>query len=214
MKIGIFDSGVGGQSFIEPVQRRFPDAQIIYKDDHENVPYGNKTPQQLFELSLPIFRSFEQENCDVVLVACNTLTTNAITLLRGALQIPLVGVEPMIRSAAEQTTTRTIVMCATPGTLASERYKYLKQNFAPDCHVIEPDCSDWSSMIENNRQDELELKNIVDDAVANNADILVLGCTHYHWIYDELQELAGSKMKVINPIRPVIDQLERVISEL
>lgn len=212
MKIGVFDSGVGGRSFILAISIRFPEAEIVYKDDRENVPYGNKPPEELLKLSLPIFHEFEQENCDVVLVACNTITTNIISELRKNITIPLVGVEPMIKPASEISKTRTIAVCATPATLSSNRYTILKQQFATGLEVFEPDCNNWAYMIENNMQNELELKNMTESLRKKNVDVVVLGCTHYHWIEDELRALCLPDIQVIQPIEPVLNQLERVLT--
>jgi glutamate racemase len=211
MKIGIFDSGVGGQSFVDAVKVRFPEAVIIYKDDRENVPYGNKSPEQLFELTLSIFREFENEKCDVVLVACNTITTNIISDLREQLNVPLVGVEPMIKPASDMTKTNRIAVCATPATLGSTRYLWLKNQHAIDVVVFEPDCSNWAYMIEHSMQNELQLKEMVENLKEKNVDVIVLGCTHYHWIEDELRVFANPDIQVIQPIEPVLNQLERVL---
>ena len=213
MKIGIFDSGVGGKSFILAVQKRFPEAEIVYKEDVENLPYGDKTPEQLFSLTLPIFQQFEAEKCDAVLVACNTVTTTIINRLRESVSLPLVGVEPMIKPAANMTRTNVIAVCATPATLASKRYSYLKQEYASKVRVIEPDCKNWAAMIEQNRSNELQLAELMIDLKNRSVDIIVLGCTHYHWIESELKDLAGEDMQVIQPIEPVLNQLERILKE-
>lgn len=212
MKIGIFDSGVGGRSFVDALKMRFPDAEIIYKDDRDNLPYGNKSTEELLSLTLPIFKEFEFENCDAVLVACNTITTNIISQLRESTKVPLVGVEPMIKPASEISKSRVIAVCATPATLSSNRYLWLKNEYAEGLMVVEPDCSNWAQMIENNMQNELQLKNMIDTLRLNKVDVIVLGCTHYHWIEYELRELAGPDIQVIQPIEPVLNQLERVLT--
>jgi glutamate racemase len=211
MKIGIFDSGVGGRSFIKPLKNKFPEAEIIYKEDIENIPYGDKSPEQLLKLTLPIFKQFQDEGCDAVLVACNTVTTTIINDLRNEINTPLVGVEPMIKPASILTESKNIAVCATSSTLKSSRYEWLKQQYAHGLNVYEPDCSNWAYMIENNRQNELQLRDMVSDLCENNVDVIVLGCTHYHWIESELSELAGSKIKVIQPIEPVIEQLKKIL---
>jgi glutamate racemase len=213
MNIGVFDSGVGGKSFVLSVQTRFPDANIIYKEDRENLPYGNKTPEQLFSLTLPIFKQFETESCAAVLVACNSVTTNIIHLLRSEISIPLVGVEPMIKPAAQVTETGVIAVCATPATLQSKRYAELKKLYAQDVTVVEPDCSNWAQMIEDNRSDELELTKMVMSVIQKGADVLLLGCTHYHWIEDRLRDISGRSLTIMQPTEQVINQLEKVIKE-
>lgn len=212
MKIGVFDSGVGGQSFVSSIHERFPGAEVVYIEDKENLPYGDKTPDELLRLTMPLFQKFEAAGCDAVLVACNTVTTTIINELRKSIHVPLVGVEPMIKPASEMTKTGVIAVCATPATLASNRYAWLKNTYAKDINIIEPDCSQWAYMIEHNRKNELQLEQLVASVRSKRVDVIVLGCTHYHWIEQELQELASPDINVIQPIEPVLDQLERVLS--
>lgn len=214
MKIGIFDSGVGGQTFVSAIEKTYPSSEIVYKDDKDNLPYGDKSPEELLRLTLPIFKEFENENCDAVLVACNTITTNIISELRQELTIPLVGAEPMIKPAATTTKTKNIAVCATPATLKSKRYSWLKEQYADGVTVVEPDCSNWAYMIEHNRKNELDLRSMIEELRAKNVDVVVLGCTHYHWIEEELRELGAPDMQVIQPIEPILVQLERVLREL
>jgi glutamate racemase len=211
MKIAIFDSGVGGLSFQNALEQRFPEAEIVYIEDKENIPYGDKTPEKLLELTMPIFKKMDSQNFDAVLVACNTVTTNIIQDLREEIKTPLVGVEPMLKPASNISKTGNIAVCATSATLKSKRYKWLKDNFITGINVIEPDCNEWAYMIENNRKNELKLKEMIEDLKTKNVDFL--GCTHYHWIEKELKILAGDIIEVIQPTKPVIDQLERVIEE-
>ncbi len=213
MRIGIFDSGVGGRSFIEPIKVKFPESEIIYKEDKDNIPYGSKTPEELLQLTLPIFKLFELDKCDAVLVACNTVTTTIISQLRASISIPLVGVEPMIKPAVELSKVKHIAVCATPATLNSNRYKWLKEKYGKGIEIEEPNCSNWAYMIENNRTNELQLQKMVSDLRAKNVDVIVLGCTHYHWIEEELRLLSGQNIHVIQPIEPVLNQLERVLTD-
>jgi glutamate racemase len=214
MKIGIFDSGVGGQTFVSAIEKTYPSSEIVYKDDKENLPYGDKSPEELLRLTLPIFKEFENENCDAVLVACNTITTNIISELRQELTIPLVGAEPMIKTAATTTKTKNIAVCATPATLKSKRYSWLKEQYADGVAVVEPDCSNWAYMIEHNRKNELDLRSMIEDLRVKDVDVVVLGCTHYHWIEAELREMGALDIQVIQPIEPILDQLGRVLRDL
>ena len=208
----MFDSGSCGRSFIAPILERFPGAEVIYKEDVKNLPYGTKTPQELLTLTVPFFHDFEAEGCEAIVVACNTVTTNIIHELRSEVTIPLVGVEPMIKPAALLSKTGVIAVCATPRTLKSDRYAFLKQRYAPATQIVEPDCSNWASLIENNQTNELQLEKMIESLRQENVDVIVLGCTHYHWIEEELQHLAGPGMMVIQPIEPVLDQLARVLA--
>ena len=214
MKIGVFDSGVGGLSVANAIQKAFPAETILLREDKENLPYGTKPPEQLLTLVEPILQEMVNEGCKVIVVACNTVTTTIIEELRGRISVPLIGMEPMIKPAAEMTKNGTIAVFATPTTLKSKRYAWLKSKYAEDTKVVEPDCSKWSSMIEHNEVDQNAIKQNVDIALQARADVIVLGCTHYHWIEGLIRKLADGKAEVLQPEQPVIEQLKRVLEPL
>lgn len=215
MKIGVFDSGVGGQSIVNAIKTAIPDIEIVYAEDKENVPYGNKTPDQLYALTLPILNTLSNTGCKVIVIACNTVTTNIIEKLRASLPVPLIGMEPMVKPAAEQSYSKVIAVCATPSTLASPRYKWLKDTYAQDVQVLEPDCSDWASMIETNSVDHQKIKDRIVEVCERGADTIVLGCTHYHWIEQDIQKIASEyNAKVIQPEEPVIAQLKLILEQI
>lgn len=213
-KIGVFDSGVGGLSVVQAIQKALPESEIIYKDDKQHVPYGNRDVEEIHGFVLPILKSLVDEGCEVIVVACNTVTTNLIEPLRKEIDIPLVGMEPMVKPAAAATKTRVIAVCATPKTLSSRRYHWLKEEYAQGVKVLEPDCSDWSYMIESNQLDREKVANIVNSVCGQGADQIVLGCTHYHWIEEIIKELAAGRAAVIQPELPVVEQLKRVLVQL
>jgi glutamate racemase len=214
MKIGVFDSGVGGLSMANAVRAALPDADVVLKQDKEHVPYGLRQPEEILELVTPIFQELVDEGCQVIVVACNTVTTTRIKELRARFPLPLVGVEPMVKPAAALTQTGVIAVCATPTTLASPRYAELKAEFAGGITVLEPDCGDWPAMIEHKQIDEEHVAERIDAVLAKNADVIVLACTHYHWIEDEITELARGKARVIQPEQSIIEQLKRVLAQL
>jgi glutamate racemase len=213
-KIGVFDSGVGGLSVANAIKKALPGYEIIYKDDSQHVPYGTKSLEQIYGFTKPILEELIEEGCQVIVIACNTVTTNTIGRLRQELTVPLVGMEPNIKPAANATSSRVIAVCATPRTLSSERYKLLKQRYAASIKVLEPDCSDWSSMIETNTVDREKIAKTVDYVCEKGADQIVLGCTHYHWIEEEIKELAKGRAEVLQPEEPVIKQLKTVLEQL
>ncbi len=214
IKIGVFDSGVGGLSMANAIKKALPDADVVLKQDKEHVPYGLREPEELLGFVVPIFQSLVDEGCQVIVVACNTVTTTLITQLRQRFSVPLVAVEPMVKPAAELTRSGVIAVCATPTTLSSQRYADLKREYAADKTVLEPDCGDWPAMIEHNRVDEKKIAERVNEVLAEQADVIVLACTHYHWIEDEIKSLAAGKAQVLQPEQAIIGQLKRVIARL
>jgi glutamate racemase len=211
ISIGVFDSGVGGLSVANAIQKALPDVKVILKEDSKNLPYGTKTPEQLLKLVEPILQQMISEGCQVIVVACNTVTTTIINELRHRISVPLIGMEPMVKPASEQTKTGIFAVFATPTTLASKRYAELKATYAQDKRVIEPDCSTWSYMIEHDEVDEDRIRRNVVLALDEGADIIVLGCTHYHWIETLIRSLAEGKAQVLQPEQPVIAQLKKVL---
>jgi len=214
VKVGVFDSGVGGLSVVKAIQKELPDLEIVYKDDAGHVPYGTRSIEEIYSFVKPIFQSFVDEGCKVIVIACNTVTTNLASRLRTEFPVPMVGMEPMVKPAAAATKTKVIAVCATPRTLESERYQWLKDKFAKGMKVLEPDCSDWTRMIENNSVDRERIAKIVNSVCESGADQIVLGCTHYHWIEQLIKSLASGRAEVIQPEVPVIEQLKRVLKQL
>lgn len=214
IKIGVFDSGVGGLSIVKAIQNELPELEIVYKDDTQHVPYGTRSVEEIYSFVKPIFQSFVDENCKVIVIACNTVTTNLADRLRAEFSLPIVGMEPMVKPAAAVSKTGVIAVCATPRTLSSHRYKWLKEEFAKNVKVLEPDCSDWTYMIENNRVDREKIAKIVSEVCDAGADQIVLGCTHYHWIEQLIEDYSKNRAKVIQPERAVVAQLKRVLQQL
>ena len=214
MKIGVFDSGVGGQSVANAIKAELPDLEILVREDREHVPYGTRSPQEILGFVVPILQSMVDEGCRAIVIACNTVTTTLIKELRERFDVPLVAIEPMVKPAAEQTKTGIIAVCATPATLASPRYAWLKGQYAQGLSVLEPDCSDWALMIESEQVDREAIAVRINEVLDQGADIVVLACTHYHWIEDEIKELAGSRAKVLQPEGPLIEQLKPVLERM
>lgn len=214
VKIGVFDSGIGGLSLVWAIQKELPDHPIIFKNDAEHVPYGTKGLDEIYGLTKPILRSMVSEGCRAIVIACNTVTTNLIERLREELPVPLVGMEPMVKPAASASKSKIIAVCATPRTLESARYKWLKAEFAKGVKVLEPDCSGWADMIEGNRLERDKIAKTVGELCADGADQIVLGCTHYHWIEEVINEIAAGRAAVVQPEKPVVEQLKRVLKQL
>lgn len=198
MNIGVFDSGIGGEAVANSLRNYFPEAEITVVNDRENLPYGDKTSHQIRLLTdaaiQPLLGS------DVIVIACNSATTAAIEFLRGKYtNQKFIGIEPMIKPALNLTKTRIIGVCATPATLGSNSYRMLKDKYARNYQVVEPDCSNWAQMIENNVLNNSEVITVLDEMIANQVDVIVLGCTHYHWIKELIVEYVGPDIQVLEP---------------
>jgi glutamate racemase len=196
------------------MEQALPEYEIIFKNDHEHVPYGTRTPEEILSFVEPILQNLVNEGCQVIVVACNTVSTTLAPQLRERFSVPLITLVPMIKPAAAMTKTGVIAVCATPTTLASVRYKELKKEFARGITVLEPDCRDWALMLEDDRLDQEKVSLRIQEVLDKRADVIVLGCTHYHWIEDTIQALARGKATVIQPEPAIVKRLKQVLARL
>lgn len=214
MKIGVFDSGIGGLSVARAIERELPELEVHFvHDTPEHFPYATKSPDEILGFIRPIFQQLVDEHCDAIVVACNTVSTTLRDQLRAEFDVPFVMLEPMVKPAAALSKHGCVTVCATPTTLASRRYAWLKQEYGQDCRFIEPDCADWSYLIEHNQMNEARIRQAIEPALEQGSDVIVLGCTHYHWIEQEVKEIAASRAVVLQPETAVVAQLKRVIGQ-
>lgn len=212
MHIGVFDSGIGGEAVARDLSKAFPDAKISIANDHEHVPYGTRPGEEIIQLTNTAVQPLLDANCDVIVIACNTATAVAIETLRA--QYPsqkFIGLEPMVKPAPSLSKSGVIAICATPATLTSERYNRAKQLYAPGVTIIEPDCSDWAKLIEDNTMNQLLIADDIKECLDAGADVIVLGCTHYHWIKEDILELVGNKAVVLEPTDAIVERIKDLL---
>ncbi len=212
MKLGIFDSGIGGEAVYSDLKVAFPSADIVLVDDKKNLPYGNKSSEIIRSLTTSAIQPLLNQRCDIIILACNTATAEAIEHLRSLYPDQLfIGFEPMLKPARNLTKTGTIALCATPATLKSARYQSLKQKYS-DMLILEPDCSQWAYMIENDTLNNTAIKQTIEHVLARRADVIILGCTHYHWIEEKITEIVNGRAKVIQPTKAIIRRVRSLLS--
>jgi glutamate racemase len=210
MTIGIFDSGKGGYNILEILRQSFPNFEFIYISDEKNLPYGLKSAEIVRELTSRAIQPLVPR-CQIIVIACNTATTSAIDHLRASFpNVKFIGLEPMVRPAAKTTQTNAICVCATPATLRSHDYAQLKSNFAQNVEVIEPDCSTWAELIENDKLDEIDLEPLKSTILGQNCDVLVLGCTHYHALIPKLRKLLP-KIAILEPSDAIVERVKNLL---
>lgn len=214
MKLGIFDSGIGGEAVARDLKQYFPQAMIISVSDREHLPYGSKTDQEIMEYTDTAIQPLLSAKCDVIVIACNTATSLAIEELRRRYKEQLfIGVEPMIRTASKLTSSGIICVCATPATLRSQRYDKLKKTINSPVTIIEPDCHDWAEMIENHTVNQTVIANRLQPVLDAGCDVIVLGCTHYHWISDYISQLAGPRVQILEPTLTIAERISRLVTQ-
>jgi len=214
VKIGVFDSGIGGLSVARAIERAMPEHEVIFRNDSQHVPYGTRPLTEIQGFVIPIFQALIDDGCRIIVVACNTVSTTLIDELRAIFSVPLIAVEPMVKPAAGLTTAGIIAICATPNTLNSTRYGLLKDTYASNLTVLEPDCSDWSTMIEQQAVDQQVIANRIQEVLERGADVIVLACTHYHWIEAEITMLAAGRAHVLQPEPFIIKQLKHILANI
>ena len=175
--IGIFDSGVGGTSIWKEIHKLLPNESTIYLADSKNAPYGQKTTEEIVALSIKNTEKLIEYGAKIIVVACNTATTNAIAVLRKKYDIPIIGIEPAIKPAALQTKNKSIGILATKGTLSSALFHKTSELYAQNIQIIEVIGEGLVPLIENNQieSDEMEhlLKKYLEPMTTANIDYLV-----------------------------------------
>jgi glutamate racemase len=208
MKIGVFDSGIGGRNVLRVLEQALPEHQFVYASDSKNVPYGNKTPEQIVALAQKAVQPL-LEHCGLIVLACNTATSYAIDILRAENpKIKFVGLEPAVKPAAEATKNGVVAVCATPATLASPNYQHLKSTYAKGLTVIEPDCSVWAGLIEQGSAVQIDLAELAASLSQKGCDTVALGCTHYHSLKQRLAELLPG-VTILEPSDAVVERVKR-----
>jgi len=199
--IGIFDSGVGGTSIWKEIHTLLPNENTIYLADSLNAPYGPKGKQKIIELSIKNTELLIKKNCKLIIVACNTATTNAISYLRANYNIPFVGIEPAIKPAALNSKSKTIGILATKGTLTSELFHNTVNLYGNGIKIIEQEGEGIVQLIENGLINSPEMTTLLEFYLkpmkVANIDYLVLGCTHYPYLIPQLIKLLPKHVKII-----------------
>uniref|UniRef100_UPI00404951ED glutamate racemase n=1 Tax=Gelidibacter sp. TaxID=2018083 RepID=UPI00404951ED len=215
--IGIFDSGVGGTSIFKEIHALLPNEHTIYLADSFNAPYGGKTKDEIIVLSIKNMELLLSKNCKLVVVACNTATTNSIKLLRENYSIPIIGIEPAIKPAALQTQTKAIGILATKGTLSSELFHKTTDLYSNGIQVIEQVGEGIVRLIENGQMKSDEMRNLLkgylQPMIDANIDYLVLGCTHYPYLMPMLLEMLPKHVKIIDSGEAVARQTKVILEK-
>ncbi|MBI4984438.1 MAG: glutamate racemase [Rhodocyclales bacterium] len=213
--IGVFDSGLGGLSVLAAISRALPRADLAYFADTAHVPYGSKDDAFIRGRVLAIGRHLVAAGCDLIVVACNTATAAAVAALRAELHgIPVVGVEPGVKPAAQASRTRRIAVLATEATARSERLARLVREHAQGVQVhIEP-CPGWATRVETLHLDgaefEAEASAKLEPLLAAGVDRIVLGCTHYSFLAPALAAIAAQRAELVDVAEAVARQVVRL----
>jgi glutamate racemase len=214
--IGLFDSGVGGTSIWSEINQLLPNENTIYLADSKNAPYGQKSKEEIIELSLKNTEYLLNLNAKIIVVACNTATTNAIKVLRSKYDVPFIGIEPAIKPAANQSKTHTIGILATKGTLNSDLFHdNVKKH--KDTKIIEQIGFGLVQLIENGNIESTEMKSLLEEylnpMIKANIDYLVLGCSHYPYLIPKIKEILPKHIQIIDSGEAVAKQTKNILEQ-
>ncbi|WP_040281296.1 glutamate racemase [Psychroserpens damuponensis] len=215
--IGIFDSGIGGTSIFKEIHAVLPHENTIYLADSKNAPYGIKSQDEIIALSIKNTEFLLEQNCKLIVVACNTATTNAISHLRNTYDVPFIGIEPAIKPAALNTQSKAIGILATKGTLSSTLFHKTTDLYSNGIHVIEQVGKGIVELIEEGKTNSEAMKSLLSDylkpMLKANIDYLVLGCTHYPYLMPQLLEMLPKHVKIIDSGLAVAKQTKAVLEQ-
>lgn len=212
--IGLFDSGIGGTSIWSAIHQLLPNENTIYLADSKNAPYGQKSKAEIIALSCKNVEILLEKNCKLIVVACNTATTNAIKELREKYHVPFIGIEPAIKPAALNSKTQTIGILATKGTLNSTLFSETIDKYQ-NIKIIEQIGYGLVQLIENGsinspEMDQL-LQTYLQPMIAANIDYLVLGCSHYPYLIPQIEKILPKSIKIIDSGEAVARQTKLVL---
>ncbi len=214
-KIGVFDSGIGGLSVLREIHKLLPYHPTIYIADQAHLPYGPRPIAEIQAFADDITRFLIAQGAVVIVIACNTASAASLEYLRSKYpQIPFVGMEPAVKPALEASKTGVVGVLSTRATAEGSLYKRLLQKYAQDKRVVTQVAPELVQMAEEQSQHTLASRAIISDylrpILEAGSDHIVLACTHFPFLADAIQEVAGQGIHLIDPSPAVAHQTTRL----
>jgi glutamate racemase len=214
--IGILDSGVGGLSVMTEIVKVLPREDVLYFADTDHCPYGRRTHEEIERLTQAIVAFLLSRGAKVVVVACNTASAAALHCLRATFSVPIVGMEPAVKPAAEGTNSRVVGVIATEATFEGALFASLIERFAADIEVLTQVCPGLVERVEAGLTDGPEttemLTQYLQPMLDAGIDSLVLGCTHYPFLKPVVRGIVGDEVKILDPGPAVAAQTRRILA--
>ena len=211
--IGVFDSGVGGLSVLRAIRSELPAEHLIYVADSKFAPYGDRPPDFVRDRTFVLTDFLVAKGAKAVVVACNTATGISVDDLRARFAVPIVAIEPALKPAAALTQSGVVGVLATTGTLASDKFMRLLANQNKNVQFLVQPAPGLADQVERGEVSGAATRTLVERFVTplirKGADVLVLGCTHYPYLTDLIQEVAGVGVQIIDPADAVARELRR-----
>ena len=214
--VGIFDSGVGGLSVIRSIWTELPDEDLLFLADQAHVPYGPRPLEEVRQFAKEITRFLLDQGAKLIVVACNAASAAALQYLRQTFpQTTFVGMEPAVKPAVEHSQSKVVAVLATPATFQGQLYASLVDRFAAGTRLLQHTCPGLVGQIETGDLDSPTTRQILEEALrpmlAQGADTVVLGCTHYPFVIPLIQQIVGPDVRVIDPAPAIARQVRRVL---
>lgn len=220
-KIGIFDSGVGGVSVLKELLKVLPDEEYIYYCDQKNLPYGEKTPGEIRNLTKTSFNFIDRQNVDMVVIACNTATANAERYLKAIFGFPIFGIiRSGISEIVKATKNNKILIIATESTVENGIYQEKIKSLVPSADVRAKGCSNLVRAVEDGHiDDELAVqvvKEYLEEYRDFEFDTLVLGCTHFPLArpaIEKVLEEMGKEVTIVDPAKSLAETVSEFLQD-
>lgn len=216
--IGVFDSGMGGLSIARAIEKILPEEDLVYFADLEYSPYGPKSKEIIIERSERILDFLIEQNCKLIVVACNTATVNSIEILRSKYSIPIVGVEPGIKPAVMKTESGVIGVLATEQTLKSGSFNRLKSSYSENAQIEVMPCPDFVTLVETLQYESDSAKEVTERYIQplldKGCDQIILGCTHFSFLKDIINDVIGNQAEIVDTAEAVAMQVSNKLNQL
>ncbi len=213
--IGVFDSGLGGLSVLTELRKAMPDADLTYVADRARSPYGLRSLEDVKAMSREIVGWLSGHRVSTVVLACNTASAAALEALRAENpELAFVGMEPAVKPAAESTRSGVIGVLATAATFQGQLFRSVVNRHARGVRVISRACPGWVDLVERGSTDgpivENAVRREVEPLLEGEADLLVIGCTHFSFLIPVIRRIVGEKVTIVDPAPAVAAQTARV----
>ena len=210
LRVGIFDSGIGGFTILNSLLKTRTDVEVFYLADTKRIPFGNKNFKEIRLIAKEICTFFEDKNLDALLIACNTTNACALDILENNLRVPCFD---LINSVSDIVDKQIIGVLATQTTVKSSYYKNAISSKKENTIIFEQECPEFVSEIEKEKLNYDRINYLSDlylrPLINKNIEELILGCSHYPLIYDFLREKIDSKIKIIDPSKALIKKFNK-----
>ncbi|MGB0774954.1 MAG: glutamate racemase [Akkermansiaceae bacterium] len=200
--IGILDSGLGGLSVLNEIQKALPHESVVYYGDSAWCPYGARDADEIQRRVFAVTDFLLEQGCKLIVIACNSATIAAVEALRATYPVPFVGMEPGVKPAAALTRSGTVGVLATEASLAGEKFHRLVSDHADGVKVITRPCPNFVQLVESGELDTPRARKIVEEETLPlteaGADVLVLGCTHYPFLRPMIEKVVGNDVGIVD----------------